>query len=106
MAFPAFATAKFDVEIPHGGSADAIHYLPPHRELRLHIAEINQPLVGLHTDGAVLDHVVQLAPYGMIVIARDPGPEFLLFGFESAFHVVFKRCPSRGGPDTASLVGR
>ena len=106
MAFPAFPLAKSEVEIPHGGSADAIHYLPPHHELGLRKTEINQPLVGLHTDGAVLDHVVQLAPYGMIVIAREPGPELLLFGLESSFHVVFKRCPSRGGPDTASLVGR
>ncbi len=62
--------------------------------------------MGLHTDGAVLDHVVQLAPDGLVVIARETSPELLLFGSESAFHVVFKRCPSRGGPDTASLVGR
>ena len=80
MAFPALATPKIKVEIPHGGAADAIHDLPPHHELGLHKTEINQPLMGLHTDGAVLDHVVQLAPYGMIVIAREPGPELLLLG--------------------------
>jgi len=105
MAFPGLSLVGH-VEVLHGADADVVNDQAPDVGFGTAIAPVHEIAMLRLSDGPALQHIVQLGTDPMVVLAREPGPESFLLWFQSAFHLVYLRCPSRGGPDTASLVGR
>ena len=91
------------VEILHGADAYVVNDQAPDVGLGTAIAPVHEIAMLRLGDGPALQHIVQLGTDAMVVLAREPCPESFLLWFQSAFHLLYLRCPSRGDPGTASL---
>ena len=79
MAFSRLAAIS-GVEVLHGADPDVVYDQAPDLCLRGAITAIHQVAVLLLCDGAVLQHIVDLLPDPVVVLAREPAPESFLLG--------------------------
>ena len=81
-------------EVLHGADPDVVYDQAPDLCLRTAITAVHQVAMLIPRDGPVLQHIVDLLPDPVIVLAREPVPESFLCGLQLLLHCVYLQLSS------------